>query len=171
MDPVTEPHISQSESDSFIHADLTESTHEQAKYSVPEPLSHKADRTDSNTLLWPAYNKVATGYDAELLKGWNASLDILLIFAALFSVINTIFVIESYKGLRPDPADVTNTLLRALIIHRNDNTTLTSEELYPRPEPSSITINCFFVASLSCSLSAAFGALIARQWVGEQSNV
>ncbi|KAG8918948.1 hypothetical protein FRC02_002025, partial [Tulasnella sp. 418] len=126
---------------------------------------------DDHAAFWSTYEKVASDHDAELLDGWNKSLDILLIFAALFSAINTAFIVESYKGLQQDPAETTNALLRILITHRADNITLPEEILNPSSVNSSIIpVNSFFFTSLSLSLTAAFGAVTAKQWLTEYAK-
>ncbi|KAG8910417.1 hypothetical protein FRC02_007214, partial [Tulasnella sp. 418] len=115
---------------------------------------------------------VANDYDKETLDAWNKSLDVLLIFAGLFSAINTAFIIEAYKGLQPDPIETTNALLRLFLMHRTDNQTFSLEELNPgSPAPSSDPINSLFFSSLCFSLTAAFGAVTAKQWLTEYSNV
>ncbi|KAG8932379.1 hypothetical protein FRC03_012211 [Tulasnella sp. 419] len=127
---------------------------------------------DEHRLFWSIYDDVTGAFDAELLDGWNKSLDILLIFAGLFSAINTAFIIESYKGLQPDPAETTNALLRFLIMHRHDDVTLTPEQLNTQsPNTSAIPINSIFFASLSTSLTAAFGIVTAKQWLNEYSKL
>ncbi|KAG8927463.1 hypothetical protein FRC02_008202 [Tulasnella sp. 418] len=124
--------------------------------------------SDDHAAFWSTYDKVASDHDAELLDGWNKSLDILLIFAALFSAINTAFIVESYKGLQPDQAEITNALLRLLIAHRADNVSLPHEVLHQGYADSSpLPVNSVFFASLSLSLTAAFGAVTAKQWLGE----
>ncbi|KAG8928786.1 hypothetical protein FRC03_001144 [Tulasnella sp. 419] len=126
---------------------------------------------DDNETFWSTYDREASNYDAELIDGWNKSLDILLLFAGLFSAINTAFIIESYQGLQPDPAEITNILLRTLIIHRSDNITLSDEDLNPgSPNSSAVSVNSIFFASLSYSLTAAFGAVTAKQWLTAYSN-
>ncbi|KAG8919988.1 hypothetical protein FRC02_001221, partial [Tulasnella sp. 418] len=78
---------------------------------------------------------------------------------------------ESYKSLQPDPIETTNVLLRLLITHRNDNVTLSDDALNPSSKNSSaISINSVFFTSLSFSLTAAFGAVTAKQWLTEYSN-
>ncbi|KAG8941901.1 hypothetical protein FRC03_003862, partial [Tulasnella sp. 419] len=122
--------------------------------------------------FWSTYDRVSGDVDRELIEGWNKSLDSLLIFAGLFSAINTAFIMESYKDLQPNPADTTNELLRLFISHRSDNLTLSPEELKPGSHnPSAVHINSFFFSSLSLSLSAAFGAVTAKQWLTEYTNV
>ncbi|KAG8958880.1 hypothetical protein FRC03_008721 [Tulasnella sp. 419] len=127
---------------------------------------------DNLTHFWSTYDKVSGEFDKELLDGWNKSLDVLLIFAGLFSAINTAFIIDSYKGLQPDPVEETNALLRLLILHRNDNDTLSIQDLsLVSPSSAAVPINSIFFTSLSFSLTAAFGAVTAKQWLTEYSNI
>ncbi|KAG8942250.1 hypothetical protein FRC03_003474 [Tulasnella sp. 419] len=79
---------------------------------------------------------------------------------------------DSNKSLRPDPVETTNGLLRLLITHRNDNITLSVTDLNPEYRDSSgaISINSIFFASLSFSLTAAFGAVTAKQWLTEYTH-
>ncbi|KAJ1303003.1 hypothetical protein OPQ81_011205 [Rhizoctonia solani] len=56
--------------------------------------------------FWQTYVKETDSWDAELVGGWNKSLDVLLVFAALFSAIVTGLIVESSKLLKEDPADV-----------------------------------------------------------------
>ncbi|KAG8922325.1 hypothetical protein FRC02_011923, partial [Tulasnella sp. 418] len=129
--------------------------------------------TDDETQFWTTYTKESGEFDKELLEKWNKSLDVLLIFAGLFSAVNTAFIIESYKSLQPDPSEITNILLRLLLIHRNDGETFSLDGLSFLSQKSStaIPVNSMFFASLSCSLLAAFGAVTAKQWLTEYSNV
>ncbi|KAG8924885.1 hypothetical protein FRC02_010133 [Tulasnella sp. 418] len=141
--------------------------HKHTSQGIDIPPPHIND----HAVFWSTYNKEAEEFDAEMLKGWNDSLDVLLIFAGLFSAVNTAFIIESYRGLSPDPVETTNALLRLLITHRNDNSTLTAEDLDPiKANPSTFPTNYIFFASLYASLSAAFGAVTAKQWLTEYSN-
>ncbi|KAG8915660.1 hypothetical protein FRC00_001655 [Tulasnella sp. 408] len=68
--------------------------------------------------------------------------------------------------LSPSPSDETNTLLRLLVM-RADNNTLTPSDLSPpfSPKSTSIIVNCLLYASLSCSLLAAVGAMMAKEWL------
>ncbi|KAG8901024.1 hypothetical protein FRC00_009607 [Tulasnella sp. 408] len=96
----------------------------------------------------------------------NGNLDVLLIFAALFSAINTAFISMTMPDLSPNPSDETNTLLRLLVM-KADNSTLATADLSPpfSPDSTSIIVNCLLYASLSCSLIAAVGAMMAKEWL------
>ncbi|KAG8939762.1 hypothetical protein FRC03_006070, partial [Tulasnella sp. 419] len=120
---------------------------------------------DDHYHFWSTYNTVAGSYDQKSIDAWNKSLDVLLMFAGLFSAINTAFIVESYKGLQNNPVETTNALLRLLIL-RNDNTTLSAKDLNPMStSPSAVPINSLFFSSLSFSLTAACGAVTAKQWL------
>ncbi|KAG8918525.1 hypothetical protein FRC01_001810, partial [Tulasnella sp. 417] len=68
--------------------------------------------------------------------------------------------------LSPNPSDETNTLLRLLVL-RADNNTLTPFDLAPpfSANSNSVIVNCLLYASLSCSLLAAVGAMMAKEWL------
>ncbi|CAE6348796.1 hypothetical protein BN14_05683 [Rhizoctonia solani AG-1 IB] len=69
------------------------------------------EELSDNAAIWDLYLEEAQDYDNELVKGRQASLDTLLIFAALFSAIQTAFLIESKDLLQQDSADVSASLL------------------------------------------------------------
>ncbi|KAG8915510.1 hypothetical protein FRC01_003634 [Tulasnella sp. 417] len=69
--------------------------------------------------------------------------------------------------LSPNPVIETNALLR-LLISGADNKTLaaTFEQAEPfSPQPLSIAMHCLFYASLGCSLIAAIGAMMCKEWL------
>lgn len=85
--------------------------------------------------------------------------------AALFSGVNSAFIIMSLALLTPSSADTTNALLH-LLIQRMDNSTAIPSNVYPAPSLPGLTrVNCFFGASLACSLLSALGAMIGKQWL------
>ncbi|KAG8921731.1 hypothetical protein FRC01_000100 [Tulasnella sp. 417] len=116
--------------------------------------------------FWRRYDRLADIHDKKLTANLNGNLDVLLIFAALFSAINTTFISITMPDLSPNPSDETNALLRLLVM-RADNNTLTPSDLAPpfSANPNSITVNCLLYASLSCSLLAAVGAMMAKEWL------
>ncbi|KIO28232.1 hypothetical protein M407DRAFT_72122, partial [Tulasnella calospora MUT 4182] len=118
--------------------------------------------------FWKRYDRLADIHDKTLTSNLNGNLDVLLIFfqAALFSAINTTFISITIPDLSPNPSDETNNLLR-LIVMRVDNNTITPADLSPpfSPNSTSIIVNCLLYASLSCSLFAAVGAMMAKEWL------
>ncbi|KAG8951067.1 hypothetical protein FRC03_012650 [Tulasnella sp. 419] len=124
---------------------------------------------DQNNAFWETYVQEARKYDAELLEGWNETLSSLLLFAALFSAINTAFIIECQKGLQSDPVQTANNLLRLLVKHRNDSSDISEAELDPpwKADPNALRLNGIFFASLSFSLIASFGAILGKEMLSE----
>ncbi|KAG8920983.1 hypothetical protein FRC01_000494 [Tulasnella sp. 417] len=116
--------------------------------------------------FWRRYDRLADIHDKKLTTNLNGNLDVLLIFAALFSAINTTFISITMPDLSPNPSDETNTLLRLLVM-KADNNTLTSADLAPSfsAHTNSIIVNSLLYASLSCSLLAAVGAMMAKEWL------
>ncbi|KIM28594.1 hypothetical protein M408DRAFT_69517, partial [Serendipita vermifera MAFF 305830] len=116
---------------------------------------------------WDVYNTEAKKVDIELVKDWNASLNSLLVFAAIFAAVLTAFIIESKKLLEQDPLEL---IADVMIFNTNNaaNGTLTP---YTRPDfnPKSVDliVNCLFFASLSVSLVAALASVVALQWVAD----
>lgn len=78
--------------------------------------------------FWSRYDRLADQTDKEMSKNLNGNLDVLLIFAGLFSAVNTAFISLSIPSLSPTSSDETNNLLRLLVL-RVDNGTLSLADL------------------------------------------
>ncbi|KAG8912868.1 hypothetical protein FRC00_003586 [Tulasnella sp. 408] len=115
--------------------------------------------------FWRCYDELADRHDKDTIKTLSDNLDILLIFAGLFSAVNTSFIIMSLTTLVQDPNAESTQLLRLIAQGR---TNLTTEEMAPprfSASSEAVSVNCFFAASLASSLLTAFGAVMAKQWV------
>ncbi|EJD46923.1 hypothetical protein AURDEDRAFT_23666, partial [Auricularia subglabra TFB-10046 SS5] len=117
---------------------------------------------------WQVYCDEASEYDKSLLDGWNKTLDILLIFAGLFSAVSTTFIIESYKMLQPDYTAYTARALFVALSTRNGTTSSTLGD----PDEFTITnpsrwINGLWFTSLVLSLAVALLSILAKQWLDE----
>ncbi|KAG8908046.1 hypothetical protein FRB99_000864 [Tulasnella sp. 403] len=159
---------------------LEKDTHQRESFPHYEQDRHDAPdirlgmvQQDVEKTFWMTYNKEADAFDGERLDAWNKSLDVLLIFAGLFSAINTAFILEAYKGLKTDQAELTNKLLTLQLIHRNDGTIFTQDSLsnLVNTEPLATPVNCIYFSSLFCSVTAAFGAVTAKQWLKEYASI
>ncbi|KAG8915530.1 hypothetical protein FRC00_003277 [Tulasnella sp. 408] len=122
--------------------------------------------TEKTTEFWKRYDRLADTHDAKMTEDLSENLDVLLIFAALFSAINTAFISLTMPGLSSDPLTENNALLRLLVM-RADNSTLVPADLSPpfTPSPNSVIVNCLLYASLSCSLLAAVAAMMGKEWL------
>ncbi|KZV98355.1 hypothetical protein EXIGLDRAFT_832280 [Exidia glandulosa HHB12029] len=119
--------------------------------------------------VWKVYRKEAMAFDNALLDGWSGTLDILLIFAGLFSAVATAFVIESYQFLQPDNAAYTAAALYILVAASNHSTGIT---LPPPPDLSFASsptrwINGLWFTSILLSLAVALLSILVKQWITE----
>ncbi|KAG9044922.1 hypothetical protein FS837_007309 [Tulasnella sp. UAMH 9824] len=80
--------------------------------------------------FWKRYDELADRNDREMVANLNTNLDALLIFAGLFSAVNTAFISAAMPSLSPNASDRTNALLELLDL-RPENTTLTPAETSP----------------------------------------
>ncbi|KAG8857318.1 hypothetical protein FRB96_005805 [Tulasnella sp. 330] len=120
--------------------------------------------------FWSEYDKLADAYDKDMIDALSNNLESLLIFAGLFSGVNSTALFYSLSSLSANPADTTNALLVILIQQSaNGNGSSSSaaalkNQIYTS-QRSTVQTNAFFAASLVTSLLAAFGAVFARQWL------
>ncbi|KAG8957849.1 hypothetical protein FRC03_009758 [Tulasnella sp. 419] len=115
---------------------------------------------------WVEYDKVAKNHDQALVMTLNSRLDNLIIFAGLFSAVNTAFIILSLGLLGATPSDNTNNLLRLFLSQTLRDSSII-EAASPPWEPAAVGVRTsyLFAASLSCSLLTAAGALVGKQWL------
>ncbi|OAX32877.1 hypothetical protein K503DRAFT_570972, partial [Rhizopogon vinicolor AM-OR11-026] len=120
---------------------------------------------DVESKFWATYKRVSNEHDDDFLERANDDMAIILIFAGLFSAVNSTFII----GMQPNPGDTTNALMVDLIkIIANgtnagiDISNLSSSTGY---STSTVWMQTLAYASLSLSLLAAFGAVMGKQWL------
>ncbi|QRV98006.1 hypothetical protein RhiJN_26025 [Ceratobasidium sp. AG-Ba] len=123
--------------------------------------------------IWQLYVNEASEHDTELLKKKNGNLDVMLLFAALFSAIVTAFLIDSKNLLREDSGDLTVTLLLAIAQSQHRIETSNPQTL-PVPQRPNFTVpayakwtNGLWFSALSLSLVAALVAMLAKEWLAE----
>ncbi|KAJ6545500.1 hypothetical protein B0H19DRAFT_955735, partial [Mycena capillaripes] len=134
--------------------------------------------------LWAVYVSEAEKYDRGLVESWKSDMEGLLIFvralhsgcdrdsthnpqAALFSAILTAFIIESYKSLNPDPANLTVHLLAQISLQLAASANGTTFHPLPAsfpPNTSSFICNALWFTSLGFSLTCALIATFVQQW-------
>ncbi|KAJ8586861.1 hypothetical protein M405DRAFT_709973, partial [Rhizopogon salebrosus TDB-379] len=118
---------------------------------------------DPLSKFWAGYKKVSSEYDDEMVERCNGNMDIVLIFAGLFSAINTTFIVS----MQPNPINTTNTLLVQLIQNKAygptaiQPATLSSLTSY---SSSDVWTQALAYLSLAFSLLAALGAVLGKQW-------
>ncbi|KAH7097518.1 hypothetical protein BKA62DRAFT_716246 [Auriculariales sp. MPI-PUGE-AT-0066] len=136
------------------------------------PPDRYGDEANDNARVWKIYRDRASDSDQDLIDGWNKTLDILLIFAGLFSAVTTTFVLESYKLLQPDYTEV---LARAFLSTQlggsNSSNPVDVEDPddFTAPTPARL-VNALWFISLALALFVSLLAILAKQWLGEYDS-
>ncbi|KAH7097505.1 hypothetical protein BKA62DRAFT_623816, partial [Auriculariales sp. MPI-PUGE-AT-0066] len=138
------------------------------------PPDRFGEEASDHARVWKVYRDRATERDESRVEGWNKTLDILLIFAGLFSAVSTAFIIEAYKLLQPDYAEYTVKLL--LLSLQNQGSQIPSDTLGSvnplgfTPTSMARWTNGLWFTSLALSLIVALLSILAKQWLEEYNT-
>ncbi|KAG8892245.1 hypothetical protein FRB99_002853, partial [Tulasnella sp. 403] len=112
------------------------------------------------------YEKLMDREDREMLKIMNTNLDTLLIFAALFSAVNSAFIALSVVLLQQTPGDTSNQLLCILVKTINNATQFPNGVCDDWGAPAGATrVNCLFCASLAGSVVVSLCSIPMVAWI------
>ncbi|KAK0471184.1 hypothetical protein EDD18DRAFT_1119681, partial [Armillaria luteobubalina] len=150
-------------------------------YEQKFPEDKQYEELGPTARVWRTYLEECTAFDLEMIEGWRDGLDVLLVFAGLFSAVVTTFVAQTSQSLQVDYGQVTATLLLELIdVQRaaangsvvNDvpRSVLTPFSNF-RPSTSDSLVNGLWFTSLSFSLSTALFAVLTKQWIHQYMSV
>ncbi|QRV94414.1 hypothetical protein RhiJN_22432 [Ceratobasidium sp. AG-Ba] len=143
------------------------------RIQLEDPEDPPGEEMSKNARVWKTYVREADRWDKEMVDGRNSSLDVLLIFAALFSAISTAFIIESLGDLKPDSAERSADALLAIsqkldfIVAGQQNTspTILDSGLDAfAPSYSAVVVNILWLLSLSLSVAVSLIAMLAKEW-------
>ncbi|KAL1737762.1 hypothetical protein HDZ31DRAFT_51848, partial [Schizophyllum fasciatum] len=129
-----------------------------------------------NARVWRVYLDESAEFDSDMLRGYRDSLDVHLVFAALFSAVVTTFVVQTSQALQTDYGRIASALLLELVALQragsSNNVPSARVDLEMRSFSSNdVIINALFFASLSLSLSTTLVAVLLKQWLAEYSTV
>ncbi|CAG7854392.1 SubName: Full=Uncharacterized protein {ECO:0000313/EMBL:CCA72428.1} [Serendipita indica DSM 11827] len=108
--------------------------------------------------VWSVYMRKGHNYDDDLVKDANNTVDVLLIFAGLFSAVLSAFIQITYPKLQPDQGEI---LLAILQETRRPGST--SQEKFRIPAYV-VSVNCFLFAGLFISIFVALLGILVKQW-------
>ncbi|KAG9006517.1 hypothetical protein FRB93_008645 [Tulasnella sp. JGI-2019a] len=131
----------------------------------PRSISYAGPAPGELAAFWSEYDVLADAYDKSMARALNTDLDSLLVFAGLFSGVNSTALFYSTGGLSANPVDETNALLRLLVTQSSNGTLAGSGVSKFVLDTAAVRMNAFFAASLVTSLLAAFGAVVGKQWL------
>ncbi|KZV91822.1 hypothetical protein EXIGLDRAFT_749967 [Exidia glandulosa HHB12029] len=140
-----------------------------AEFNHKHPPDEFGNEMGPEARFWKVHRKEATTHDKMLLHGWHKTLDILLLFAALFSAVVTAFIVDTYKLLRP--LDASGNVADPEVLRRATSS--------PRGGPLSSDLgislgrarwlNGVWFTSLIFAVTSAFLAILVKQWLDAYS--
>ncbi|KAG9088528.1 hypothetical protein FS749_002097 [Ceratobasidium sp. UAMH 11750] len=140
---------------------------------VQDPPDDPGAEMAKEARVWRDYVRETDRWDKEMVEGRNNSLDVLMIFATLFSAISTALVILSLSDLKPDYAkESAQTLLivsRTLgAISNNYSAPIpfqpVSSTATSSPPCSAVVANVLLLLSLSLSVVVSLFAMLGKEW-------
>ncbi|CAE6420605.1 unnamed protein product [Rhizoctonia solani] len=123
---------------------------------------------DPDGAIWELYQEESRSYDKELVENRDKSLDVILIYAGLFSSVLAGFLVDSKALLQQDTAAISMNLL--LYIARSQNSQSNSLQLPPEPltftaPTTARLVNGLWFLALVISLTTALITMLAKEWI------
>ncbi|PBK85999.1 hypothetical protein ARMGADRAFT_890355, partial [Armillaria gallica] len=132
------------------------------------------EEAGSTSSIWHAYLDESLIYDTDMLGNQRGQVNILLVFAGLFSAIMSAFIAQSTGNLQPDYEKLLAFLLFDHInIHLalasgispdHITTSSTDPTTHFTPNPLDSCVNGLWFSSLTLSLATALFAVLADGW-------
>ncbi|KAK0449020.1 uncharacterized protein EV420DRAFT_1312871 [Desarmillaria tabescens] len=120
--------------------------------------------------FWLTYLNEALVFDEEMVEMYKDNIDVLLVFAGLFSAVLSAFVIQTAQNLQPD--------YTALVGYQRATSNVSSIPLSPfyptisfAPSLADIWVNSLWFISLALSLTTALVAVLTKQWLHQYISV
>ncbi|KAK0217197.1 hypothetical protein IW262DRAFT_1276218, partial [Armillaria fumosa] len=139
-------------------------------YKARYPLDPYGQEMSDKARIWSIYLDEAADFDANMLAAWRDTIDVLLVFAALFSAILTTFVVQTSQSMQPDYNQASAFLFFQILNATMSNGSQFSLPSSPTafnfsPSRSSEWLNSLWFVSLTLSLITALVAVLVKQWL------
>ncbi|KAA1470996.1 hypothetical protein DENSPDRAFT_85292 [Dentipellis sp. KUC8613] len=141
------------------------------KYPPDEPFK----TLDPNARVWKVYLDEAKMMDDDMTEAWRDTVDVLLVFAGLFSAVVTTFVVQSSQSLQTDYSQVSAMLLTELVGLQRAAANGASADTVPMAPQNATSgfqaarsdqwVNRLWFISLAFSLATALMAVLVKQWL------
>ncbi|KAF8269463.1 hypothetical protein EI94DRAFT_950474 [Lactarius quietus] len=108
-------------------------------------------------------------FDDAIFKSWKGRIESILLFIGLFSITVTLFIVECYKKLSPDPGEQAAALLNQASLHLMGISRGTPLDLPPSPGPisfgpSPLAIRACILWFMSLGLNVTCAIWAIYQW-------
>ncbi|KAK0239628.1 hypothetical protein EDD85DRAFT_456855 [Armillaria nabsnona] len=131
--------------------------------------------TAPNARVWRTHQAESEIHDANMVEEIRDNVDVLLVFAGLFSAVVTTFVVQTSLNLQADYAQVSASLLFELVLvqraiaNGSPVNTVPVSSLNPQtafvPAATDVWVNGLWFTSLFLSLTTALVAVLVKQWL------
>ncbi|KAM5533444.1 hypothetical protein V8D89_012882 [Ganoderma adspersum] len=130
---------------------------------------------------WERCARILARHSEEMVQRWKSEIDMLLVFAGLFSAVLTAFNVQSYQLLQPDEQGEVLAVLGTISAQLNGftysppfiNSTFNQAQHTENsftPPTYAIWLNSLWFSALICTLSASSIAITVRQWLHQYSS-
>ncbi|KAH7096497.1 hypothetical protein BKA62DRAFT_644318, partial [Auriculariales sp. MPI-PUGE-AT-0066] len=153
------------------------------RYPLPDPsrfteyeMKYTPDKygeeLEPHARVFKIYRDRVTEKDGDLVQGWHETLNILLVFAGLFSSVLTGFLAESSKLLQPDHAETTATAVLAILarLEGSNGTSTIAISSSTAPTDGARWVNRLWYTSLALALVVALLSILVKQWLVEYTS-
>lgn len=133
------------------------------------------EETAPNATVWQTYMREGSKIDIRMVGECRENLDVLLVFAGLFSAVVTTFIVQTYQSLQADYTQASAMLLFELVSIQRALANGTPLDTIPKsssnpsttsiPSRGSVWVNGLWLTSLVLSLSTALIAVLVKQWL------
>ncbi|PBK93068.1 hypothetical protein ARMGADRAFT_881862, partial [Armillaria gallica] len=133
------------------------------------------EETAPNARVWKTLQEESAVHDVKMVEESRDNIDLLLVFAGLFSAIVTTFVVQTSQSLQADYVQVSASLLFELVLvqraiaNGSPVNTIPVSSLNPQtafvPAATDVWVNGLWFASLFLSLTTALVAVLLKQWL------
>ncbi|KAL1692437.1 hypothetical protein GGG16DRAFT_90073 [Schizophyllum commune] len=139
------------------------------------PEDPYAAEIGENARVWRVYLDESGQFDDDMIKGFRDTLDVHLVFAALFSAVVTTFVVQTSQSLQPDYGRITSAILLELVALQRarspedvPSANVTLDTL--APSAGDVWVNALWFTTLGLSLSTVLVAVLVKQWLQEYAK-
>ncbi|KAF8915652.1 hypothetical protein CPB85DRAFT_1217395, partial [Mucidula mucida] len=151
-------------------------------YEKRLPEDPYGEETAPDARIWRVYNEEAAAYDTVYVGQARDGLDVMLVFAGLFSAVVTSFLVQVSQSLQADYTAMSAILLHDLVsvqLSIADGTSsrpnITAPSINPlqtfRPDSITVWVNGLWVVSLTMSLVVALSAVLVKQWFHHYTSI
>ncbi|PBK83156.1 hypothetical protein ARMGADRAFT_875351, partial [Armillaria gallica] len=144
-------------------------------YEQKYPEDAPYEETAPAARVWRTYQDESRIHDTNMVEEFRDSVDVLLVFAGLFSAVITTFVAQTYQNLQADYTAMSASLLyESVLIQRaiangSSVNAIAPSPLNPTiafvPATTDVWVNGLWFTSLFLSLTTALVAVLVKQWL------